>query len=183
MDKQKISSEMEKVVDIFKDELATIRTGRANPSLIEDMKVSVYDGNQTMQLKELGTVGVEEARSMVFQPWDKSIIKEVKNEILSNSSNLQAVVDGEKIRIKLPTLTAEQRQNYISLLNKKLEAARVMIRNVRSDYRYEYQDMLQEDEISEDEFHQWEKGLQGLTDEYIDKLEKLAEQKRLEIKG
>ncbi len=183
MDKNKISQEMDKVVSIFKDELAAIRTGRASPSLIEDMDVSVYGGGQKMKLKELGTVGVEEARSMVFQPWDRSIIKEVKNEILANSSDLQAVVDGEKIRIKLPTLTVEQRQNYISLLNKKLEAARVMIRNIRSDYRYEYQDMLQEDEISQDEFHRWETDLQKLTDDYIEKLESLAEKKRKEIKG
>ena len=120
---------------------------------------------------------------MVFQPWDKSIIKEVKNEILANSSDLQAVVDGEIIRIKLPTLTSEQRENYLSLLNKKLEAVKVMIRNVRSDHRYEYQDMLQEDEISQDEFHRWEEELQGLTDEYIGKLEELAEGKRGEIRN
>ncbi len=183
MDKNKISTEMDKVVDIFKDELATIRTGRANPALIEDMQVSVYGGGQKMQLKELGTVGVEEARTMIFQPWDKSIIKEVKNEILANSSDLQAVVDGEKIRIKLPTLTVEQRENYLSLLNKKLEAVKVMIRNIRSDHRFEYQDMLQEDEISQDEFHRWEEELQKLTDEYIGKLEELAEKKRIEIKG
>jgi ribosome recycling factor len=183
MDKNKISAEMDKIVGIFKDELATIRTGRANPALIEDMAVSVYGGEQKMQLKELGTVGVEEARTMIFQPWDKSIIKEVKNEILANSSDLQAVVDGEKIRIKLPTLTMEQRENYISLLNKKLEAVKVMIRNIRSDHRYEYQDMLQEDEISQDEFHRWEEELQQLTDDYIGELENLASKKQQEIKG
>ena len=183
MDKNKISAEMDKIIDIFKDELATIRTGRANPALIEDMQVSVYGGEQKMQLKELGTVGVEEARTMIFQPWDKSIIKEVKNEILANSSDLQAVVDGEKIRIKLPTLTMEQRENYLSLLNKKLEAVKVMIRNIRSDHRYEYQDMLQEDEISQDEFHRWEEELQQLTDDYIGELENLASKKRQEIKG
>ena len=183
MDKNKISAEMDKIIDIFKDELATIRTGRANPALIEDMQVSVYGGEQKMQLKELGTVGVEEARTMIFQPWDKSIIKEVKNEILANSSDLQAVVDGEKIRIKLPTLTMEQRENYLSLLNKKLEAVKVMIRNIRSDHRYEYQDMLQEDEISQDEFHRWEEELQQLTDDYIGELENLASKKQQEIKG
>jgi ribosome recycling factor len=183
MDKNKISAEMDKIIDIFKDELATIRTGRANPALIEDMEVSVYGGEQKMQLNELGTVGVEEARTMIFQPWDKSIIKEVKNEILANSSDLQAVVDGEKIRIKLPTLTMEQRENYLSLLNKKLEAVKVMIRNIRSDHRYEYQDMLQEDEISQDEFHRWEEELQQLTDDYIGKLENLASKKQQEIKG
>lgn len=174
---------MEKVIEIFKEEIATIRTGRANPALIEDLKVSVYGGDQKMSLKELGTVGIEDARSMVFQPWDKTIIKEIKNEILANTSDLQALVDGDKIRIKLPTLTSEQRENYLGLLNKKLEAAKVMIRNIRSDHRYEYQDMLQKDEISQDEFHQWETQLQELTDEYIGKLEELAEKKRGEIKG
>lgn len=183
MNKEEISQQMSKAVQIFKDELATIRTGRANPSLIEDMEVSVYGGSQKMQLKELGTIGVEEARSMVFKPWDKTLIKEIKNEILANSSDLQAVVDGEKIRIKLPTLTVEQRENYLSLLNKKLEASKVMIRNIRSDHRYQYQDMLQEDEISQDEYHRWETELQELTDEYIGKLEELAEKKRREIKG
>lgn len=183
MDKDEISREMSKVIQIFKEEIATIRTGRANPSLIEDMDVSVYGGEQKMKLKELGTIGVEEARAMVFQPWDKSLLKEIKNEILAQGADLQAVVDGEKIRIKLPTLTSEQRQNYLSLLGKKLEAAKVMIRNIRSDHRYEYQDMLQEDKISQEEFHRWEVRLQDLTDEYIGKLEKLAEGKRVEIQG
>ena len=82
MDKNKISAEMDKIIDIFKDELATIRTGRANPALIEDMAVSVYGGEQKMQLKELGTVGVEEARTMIFQPWDKSIINDIKKVFL-----------------------------------------------------------------------------------------------------
>jgi ribosome recycling factor len=183
MNKQKISLEMDKVVDIFRDEIATIRTGRANPSLIEDLEVMVYGGEQKMKIKELGTVGVEEARAMVFQPWDKSIIKEIKNEILANASDLQAVVDGEKIRIKLPTMTSEQRENYLALLNKKLEAARVMVRNIRADNRHDFQEMLQNDQLSEDEFHQWETELQKLTDEYIGILEKLAEKKREEIQG
>lgn len=183
MNEKNVRRQMAQVLNIFKEEIATIRTGRANPSLVEDVEVEAYPGQDILALKELGSIAVEEARSLIFQPWDKSIIKRIKNEILAQDLGVQATISGEVIRIKLPQLSTQQREAYLELLDKKLEAARVMIRNIRSEHRYTLQEQEREGEISEDEFYRMEKKLQGWTDEYIEKLEKLAEKKRKEIKG
>ncbi len=183
MNEKNVRHQMDQVLEIFREEIATIRTGRANPSLVEDIEVEAYPGQDKLALKELGSIAVEEARSLIFQPWDKMILKRVKNEILAQDLGFQSAIDGEKIRIKLPRISTEQRENYLELLNKKLEAARVMIRNVRSEHRYALQEQEQQGEISEDDFYRLEEKLQNITDEYIDELEQMAEKKRKEIKG
>ena len=183
MDKDQVRKLMEEVLHIFREDIATIRVGRATPALLEDLQVAVYEGQPKMKVIELGNVSVESARSLVFQPWDKSIIKEIKNAILESSSGLTAIVSGEVIRIELPTLTEEQRQDYLKLLHKKLEGARVMIRNIRSDTRSDLQNSFQKGDLSEDYYHRLEEDLQKLTDEYTGKLEDIAEVKEKEIRG
>lgn len=183
MDEGKIRERMEAVIGLYQDDIATIRTGRATPALVEEIEVSVYQGQQRMKLKQLGAITVADARSLVFQPWDQSIIKEIKNGILASGSGLGAVVEGEVIRISLPVLTSEQREEYVRLLGRKTEAARVMIRDIRSEERYRLQEELKKKEISEDEFHQQEKRLQEITDEFISRIDQLAENKEKEIRG
>jgi len=181
MDKNNVSLQMEEVLQIFRDDIATIRTGRATPALIEGIEVSVYQGQQKMRLVELGSILTEGARSLVFQPWDRSIIKEIRKGIASADPKLNPVIDGEKIRINLPPLTTSQRQDYVKLLHKKLEGARVMIRNIRGRIRHQLQEDLQENKISEDEYHQLEDELQKLTDEYVGRLGEMAQLKEKEI--
>ena len=183
MNKDEIRRQMDDVVQIFRDEIATIRTGRATPALIEGIEVLVYGGAQKMRLMELGSIMVEGARTLIFQPWDKSIINEIKNGILQAGMGLNPVVDNDKIRINLPPLTTEQRENYLKLLGKKLEAARVMIRDIRGRVRRQLQDQLQEKQLGEDEYHRLEEELQKITDEYIGKLEEMAAGKEKEIRG
>ena len=183
MDREEVARQMDEVIQIFRDEIVTIRTGRATPALIEGIEVLVYGGTQKMKLMELGSILVEGARSLIFQPWDKSIINEIKNGILQAGMGLNPVVDNDKIRINLPPLTTEQRENYLKLLGKKLEAARVMIRDIRGRVRRQLQDQLQEKQLSEDEYHQLEQELQKITDEYIGKLEEMAANKEAEIRG
>jgi ribosome recycling factor len=183
MNENEIKQKMEQVVDLYAEDIATIRTGRATPALIEEIEISVYGGQQKMKLKQLGSVTVPDARSLVFQPWDGSIINEIKNGIVNSGTGLTPAVDGTIIRISLPPLTTEQREEYIRLLSKKTEAVRVMIRNVRSDERKELQDQLKEKLISEDEFKRFEDQLQKFTDEYIEKVEAKEAVKEKEIRG
>ena len=136
-----------------------------------------------MKLVELGTILVGGARNLVFQPWDKTIINEIKNGILQSRMKLTPVVDHDKIRIELPPLTTDQRENYIGLIKKKLEAARVMIRGIRSQNRRKLQEQLREKQLSEDEHYRLEKELQKITDDYIDRLEEMAERKEKEIRS
>ena len=173
---------MDKIVDLFVNDIASIRTGRATPGLIENIVVTVY-GNQKMKLIELGSIGVPDVRSLTFQPWDQTLIREINNGIMAANVGMNPVVDGEIIRMSLPMLTVEQRDDYIKLLGRKLEAARVMIRDARGDFRGDLQKAKQDKVISEDEYKRDETELQKITDEFIGKLEDLAEKKEIEIRN
>ncbi|MEI8068041.1 MAG: ribosome recycling factor [Candidatus Shapirobacteria bacterium] len=173
---------MEKIVSLFINDSASIRTGRATPGLIENVVVTVY-GAQKMKLIELGSIGVPDVRSLTFQPWDQSLIREISNGILAANLGMTPVVDGQIIRMSLPMLTVEQREDYVKLLGRKLEGARVMIRDARADFRSDIQKAKQDKFISEDEFRNDETELQKTTDLYIAKLEEISKKKEIEIRG
>ena len=173
---------MDKIVSLFVNDIVSIRTGRATPGLIENVVVTVY-GGQKMRLIELGSISVPDVRSLTFQPWDQGLIREISNGIAAANVGMNPVVDGQIIRMSLPMLTVEQREDYVKLLGRKLEAARVMIRDARADFRSDIQKAKQDKTISEDEFKKDETELQKITDEFIKKLEGLSEKKELEIRG
>lgn len=173
---------MGKILSLFVNDIASIRTGRATPGLIENVVVTVY-GGQKMKLIELGSIGVPDVRSLTFQPWDQALIREIANGIMVANTGMNPVVDGQLIRMNLPMLTVEQREDYIKLLGRKLEAARVMLREARGDYRSDIQKAKQEKTISEDEFKKDEIELQKITDEFVKKLEEVADKKEVEIRG
>lgn len=173
---------MDKIVSLFVEDIASIRTGRASPGLIENVTVTVY-GGQKMRLQELGSIGVADARNLTFTPWDGSVLKEIANGIQAANIGLTPVVDGTVIRMALPMMTTEQREEYIRLLGRKLEGVRVMVRNARADFRKDLQTAKQNKEISEDEYKKDEESLQELTDKYIVKLEEVAEKKEMEIRS
>lgn len=173
---------MDKIVSLFVNDIASIRTGRATPGLIENVVVTVY-GGQKMRLIELGSIGVPDVRSLTFQPWDQALIREISNGIAAANVGMNPVVDGQIIRMNLPMLTVEQREDYVKLLGRKLEAARVMIRDARADFRSDLQKAKQDKTISEDEFKKDETELQKVTDEFVKKLEDLSGKKEVEIRG
>ena len=173
---------MEKILSLFVNDIASLRTGRATPGLIENVVVSVY-GGQKMKLIELGSIGVPDVRSLTFQPWDQTLTREISNGIMAANTGMNPVVDGQLIRMNLPMLTVEQREDYIKLLGRKLEAARVMLREARGDYRSNLQKEKQEKTVSEDEFKKDEIDLQKITDEFVKKLEEVAGKKEIEIRG
>lgn len=176
-----VKTRMDKIVSIFADDISSIRTGRATPGLIENVVVTAY-GNK-MKLLELGSINVPDVRTLTFQPWDQAIIREVCNGIAAANVGMNPAVDGEIIRMSLPMLTTEQREDYIKLLGRKLEGARVMIRDARADFRKDIQNAKQKKEISEDEYKSDENDLQKVTDQYIGKLEEISKKKEVEIRG
>lgn len=173
---------MGKILSLFVNDISSIRTGRATPGLIENVAVTVY-GGQKMKLIELGSIGVPDVRSLTFQPWDQTLIREIANGIMAAGTGMNPVVDGSLIRMNLPMLTVEQREDYVKLLGRKLEAARVMIRDARGDYRSGLQKAKQDKTVSEDEFKRDETELQNITDEYIKKIEEVSGKKEVEIRG
>lgn len=177
-----VRSRMDKIVNIFVSDIASIRTGRATPGLIENVVVTVY-GGQKMKLIELGSIGVPDVRSLTFQPWDQSLIREIANGITAANIGMTPAVDGEIIRMSLPMLTVEQREDYVKLLGRKLEAARVMVRDARADFRSDLQKAKQDKIISEDEFKRDELELQKVTDEFVKMLENVSRKKEMEIRA
>jgi len=182
LDGQAIRVRMGKIVDIFVNDISSIRTGRATAGLIENVVVTVYEGKK-MRLVELGSIGVPDVRSLTFTPWDQSIIKEIKNGIAAANIGMNPAVDGQVIRMTLPALTVEQREDYVKLLGRKLEGDRGMVRDARGEQRRDLQKAKQKKEISENEFEVDEKELQKITDEYVAKLEEIAGKKETEIRG
>ncbi len=182
LDGQAIRVRMGKIVDIFVNDISSIRTGRATAGLIENVVVTVYEGKK-MRLVELGAIGVPDARSLTFTPWDQSIIKEIKNGIAAANMGMNPAIDGQLIRMTLPALTVEQREDYVRLLGRKLEGVRGMVRDARGEQRRDLQKAKQKKEISENEFEVDEKELQKITDEYMAKLEEISGKKETEVRG
>jgi len=177
-----VKTRMEKISALFANDIASIRTGRATPGLIENVVVTVYNG-QKMKLIELGSIGVPDVRSLTFEAWDQALTREIANGITAANIGMTPAVDGNIIRMSLPMLTVEQREDYIKLLGRKLEGARVMLRDARADFRFDLQKAKQDKSVSEDEFKRDETELQKTTDLYVTKLEEIAKKKELEIRG
>ena len=177
-----VNTRMRKITDIFVNDIASIRTGRATPGLIENVVVTVYDG-QKMRLVELGSISAPNVRSLVFEAWDQTIVREISNGIQAANIGMMPVVDGSLIRLSLPMLTVEQREDYIKLLGRKLEGARGMIRDARADFRKKLMDAKNEKSVSEDEFKRDETELQKINDLFMRKLEEIAKKKEGEIRA
>ena len=177
-----VNVRMGKITDIFLNDIASIRTGRATPGLIENVVVTVYDG-QKMRLQELGSISVPDVRTIAFEPWDVAIIREISNGIQAANIGMMPAVDGNIIRLSLPMLTVEQREDYIKLLGRKLEGARSMLRDARADFRKKIMDAKNEKSISEDEFKRDETELQKTTDQFVGKLEEISKKKEIEIRA
>lgn len=181
MDEGVAVSKMQQVVDLVTSDIGGIRTGRATPALVEGLSLPVYGGQQKLKLQELATISAPDTQTLVIEPWDKSIIGEIKQGIQLANLGMNPMIDGEIIRISLPPLTTEDRESYIKLLSTKLENGRVMIRQIRGDAMHEIKKSFEAKEISEDEKFSQEKHLQELTDEFIAKIEEVGEKKRGEL--
>jgi len=170
---------MKKSVKSLEDEFNTIRTGRASASLFDKIKVEYY-GNPT-PLNQVATISVPEARLVVIQPWDKSVIGQIEKAIQKSELSLNPVNDGKVIRINIPPLTEERRKEYVKMAKNMAEQARVAIRNIRRDANDDLKKAQKASDISEDEEKRNEDEVQKLTDKYIEEINKLLEDKEKEI--
>ncbi|HEX2978119.1 MAG TPA: ribosome recycling factor [Candidatus Babeliales bacterium] len=173
--------EMDKPIKHFERELITIRTGRAHPSLVEDIKVAAY-GNSTMRLKETASITTPEARLIVIQPWDPAVIGDIERALRESELGISPQNDGSGIlRVILPEISTARRDELVKVLGKKLEDARISIRNVRKDFHNLVRDSQKAKAISEDHSRRLSDLLQKITDDFIKKAEALAEKKEKEI--
>ena len=181
MDESSLRSKMQQVVSLVVGDIGVIRTGRATASLVEGLGLSLYGGSQKLKLQEVATISTPDTQTLIIDPWDKSIIGEIRQGILAANVGMNPSIDGEIIRISMPPLTTEDRDKYVKLLSTKLENGRVMIRQVRSDTMHDIKKRFEEKELTEDEKFNSEKRLQEITDEFIAKIEEVGEKKKQEL--
>ena len=160
-----VSDKMEKSVAALKNAFNKIRTGRANPSILDDIKVDYY-GNLT-PINQTSNISVEEGRSLVISPWDKSLIPEIEKTILTSDLGLNPNTSSDLIRVNMPALTEETRQDYIKQARSEAENSRISIRNIRRDANNSAKEMQQTSEISEDDLRRIEDRIQKETDKFI----------------
>lgn len=170
---------MGKAVEALRKELATIRTGRAHPGLIEHLRVDYY-GAPT-PLNQLATISVPEPRLLVIQPWDRQSLGNIEKAIHKADLGLNPINDGNVIRLVIPQLTEERRKDLAKVVRKKVEEGRVAVRNVRRDRHDELRRLQREKEISEDAQYLAQEELQKLTDGFIQEIERVGEEKEAEL--
>ena len=170
---------MDKSVEVLHDDLMGIRTGRASPALVEKLPVEYY-GTAT-PLNQLAGIAVPEPRLLVIKPWDPSSLGDIERAILKSDLGLTPMNDGKLIRLSIPRLTEERRRDLVKLVSRRVEEARVAIRNLRRDALKDLQDFEKEKLISEDEFYRGKDKVQELTDEFITKIDEIGARKEEEV--
>ena len=173
------SSKMDKSIQSFKKDLSTLRTGRANPNMLDTIKVDVY--GQLMPIDQLGTVSVPEARLISIQVWDKPNVNLIDSAIQKSELGINPQIDGQIIRLRVPDLTEERRKDLIKILKGMGEKGKVSIRNIRREANEELKKKLKDKSISEDENKTFEKNIQKLTDLNIENIDKILAEKEKEI--
>ena len=177
--KNEMIQHFDKSIDVFKDELKKMRTGRATVALIEDIKIDYY--NNLTPLKQVATLTTPDATTILVNPWDKGLIKNIEKAIVSSGLGFGVSTDGNVVRVTIPPLTEERKKEIVKLLHSKAEEAKVAIRNVRHKYLEEVRDAKKEVHMSEDLEKKYEQEIDKITHEYLDKIEKLMKEKEKEI--
>ena len=173
------TAKLDKVIDHAKRELSTLRTGQAKVSMLDPVRVEAY--GSLMAVNEVANVSAPDSNMIVIEPWDTNLLDNIEKAIQKADLNLNPVVDGELIRITVPALTEERRKEMVKQLQQKIESAKVMMRNARTDTKNEIDSLKGQSGISEDDIHRNLDQLNQVMDEYTEKLEQLETNKEKEL--
>ena len=179
MDYSKIKEKMEKSISVYSEKLSEVRAGRANPAILNKVKIDYY-GTPT-PINQVAGISVPEARLIVIQPWDNSILKEIEKAILASDIGINPNNDGKVIRLAFPELNEERRKDLVKEIKKMAEEAKVAIRSIRRDGIDEFKQKQKNSEITEDELKVAETEIQKITDKNIEEIDKILANKEVEI--
>ena len=179
MDLQELEGRMIKSIDVFSQNLSEVRAGRANPAILNKISVEYY--GMPTPINQVAGISVPEARTIVIQPWDASVLKSIEKAILASDIGLNPNNDGKVIRLNFPELTADRRKELVKDIRKMAEEAKVSIRSIRRDGMDEVKDEQKKSEITEDQKADFEDKIQKLTDKYVAEIDKMLENKEKEI--
>lgn len=174
-------NKMQKTMDVVRQDFSTVRSGKASPTLVENVVINAYNGTQKLKVMELATTHIQDPHMLVVTPFDQSIIGEIEKGIASASVGLSPIVDGNILRISLPPLTEERRKEFVKLINQKAESGKIMIRHIRHEAMEEIKKRGEHGTSSEDEVIRLEKETQKLTDEFIENIDMLRDEKEEEL--
>lgn len=177
--KQDAKTRMGKSVESLKQELTKLRTGRAHTSLLDHIHVDYYGSE--VPLRQVANINVEDARTLVVAPWEKSMVGAIEKAIMTSELGLNPATAGTVIRVPLPPLTEERRRDMIRLVRHEAEGARVAIRNIRRDAINDFKELLKAKDISEDDERRAQEDIQRLTDQYVAQVDKVLEGKEAEL--
>ncbi len=174
-----VKVKMQKAFEVMASDFASVRSGKANAGLVENIVISAYGGSTKLKLIELATIHVQDLHTILITPFDRSVLGEIQKGISDSNTGLSAVADSENIRINIPPLTEERRREFVKLVHQKAENGKVMIRQIRQEAMNDAK--RAGEAMSEDEVSRVEKEIQKLTDEYMGKIETLAKEKEEEL--
>lgn len=172
-------TKMEKTIAALQTDLAAIRAGRANPAILDKVSVEYYGVPTPVQ--QVGTISVPEARTIIIQPWDATILGDIEKAILKSDVGITPNNDGKTIRLNFPPLTEERRKELVKGISKRGEEAKVAVRNIRRDSIEGFKKQKKDGEITEDDLKNLETQIQKLTDKYVAKVEEIIKDKEKEI--
>ena len=178
-DKNNFKQKMDKTFGVFTKDLLALRTGRANSNMLDIVKVDVY--GQKMPINQLGTITTPEPRSLNIQVWDQNNVALIDSSIRKSEMGLNPQIDGQLIRIPIPDLNEERRNELRKMINAMAEKCKISIRNIRREANDMLKTLLKEKKISEDEKNKYEKEIQTITDEEVKKVDAKVSQKEKEI--
>jgi ribosome recycling factor len=176
---EELRQRMQRSVEVLQEDLLGIRTGRASPALVEKLPVEYY-GSLTL-LNQMASIAVPEPRLLVIRPWDPSALSDIERAILKSDLGLTPMNDGKLIRLSIPRLTEERRRELVRVVARRVEDARVAIRNLRRDALQDLKEFEKEKMISEDDFFRGKDEVQTLTDEFIAKIDEIGKRKEEEV--
>lgn len=177
-----VTAEMEKALTHFEKELVSIRTGKAQVGMVEDIKVECYGGS-VMRLRDVASLAAPDINMLTIQPWDKGIMGDIERAINLSHLGLTPIVDGDIIRLEIPRMTTARRDELSKLVGQKMETSKIDIRNVRKDVQNFVKDAQKGKKISEDFEKRLQKTLQDITDNFVNKIDSKGEKKKAELKA
>lgn len=178
---QNTKTKMQEALNILHQDFNTVRTGKANPALVENIMINAYGGTAKLKVLELATIHAIDTQTLVITPFDRSVLNEIVNGLTNSQANLSPIVDSEVIRIVIPPLTEERRRDFVKMINQKTEQGKVMLRQIRHESIDEIKKADDAGGVSEDEVERLEKEIQRLTDEFVKKMEVMRDEKEQEL--
>lgn len=171
---------LEQSIKVIADDLAMVRTGRAQPSMVENIKIEAYPGTW-MRIAEVASISAPDPHMLVIKPWDQSVLKKIETGIAAENIGVNPVIDGDMIRIVIPALTEERRKELVKAVKQKVESGKNILRDIRADEKKAIEAKKGEAGVSEDDIERWLTEMQKLFDSYVERVEKMGEEKEKEL--